>query len=90
MKNNNWFQNISGYQRVIVVLLCLSFFAVASISGAAMINHMDIPTFIASWSTKQVTVTQLQQGQIKPVILVDVRSLTSMLRIILLKVGLCL
>lgn len=71
---NNWFQNISGYQRAIVVMLCLSFFAVGSVSGAALINHMDIPTFIASWSTKQVTVTELQQGQIKPVILIDVRS----------------
>lgn len=71
---NNWFQKISGYQRAIAVVICLSFLAVGSISVAAMINHMDIPTFVASWSTKQVTVTQLQQGQIKPVILIDVRS----------------
>lgn len=71
---SNWLQQISRYQRAIVVMLCLSFFAVGSISGAAMINHMDIPTFIASWSTKQVTVAQLQQGQLKPVIFVDVRS----------------
>lgn len=70
----NWFQKISRYQRAIAVVICLSFLSVASISVPAMINHMDIPTFIASWSTKQVTVSQLQQGQIKPVFFVDVRS----------------
>ncbi|MGB5962302.1 MAG: rhodanese-like domain-containing protein [Coleofasciculaceae cyanobacterium] len=71
---NNWFQKISRYQRVIAVVICLSFLSVGSISVAAMINQMDIPTFIASWSTKQVTVTQLQQGQLKPVVFIDVRS----------------
>lgn len=74
MKHNNWFQKISLYQRLIAVMLCLSFLAVGSISAAAMINHMDIPTFVASWTTKQVTASQLQKGQIKPVILIDVRS----------------
>jgi rhodanese-related sulfurtransferase len=35
---------------------------------------MDILTFIASLNTQQVTVAQLQQGKLKPVILIDVRS----------------
>jgi rhodanese-related sulfurtransferase len=71
---NNWFQKISRYQRAIAVIVFLSFLSVGSISVAALINHMDIPTFVASWSTKQVTVSQLQQGQLKSVIFVDVRS----------------
>lgn len=71
---NNWFQKISRYQRAIAVIVFLSFLCVGSISVAALINHMDIPTFVASWSTKQVTASQLQQGQLKSVIFVDVRS----------------
>jgi rhodanese-related sulfurtransferase len=74
MKNKHWFQKISRYQRAIAVMLCLSFLCVGSISAAAMVNHMDIPTWLASWNTKEVTVSQLQKGQIKPLILIDVRS----------------
>lgn len=74
MKNINCFQKLSRYQRAIVLMLCLSFLCVGSISVAAMVNHMDIPTWIGSWNTKQVTATQLQQGELKPVILIDVRS----------------
>ena len=74
MKNHNWFKGLCLYQRSIVVILCLSLLSVGSVSVAAMVNHMDIPTLIASWSTKQVSVNQLRQRQLKPVILIDVRS----------------
>jgi rhodanese-related sulfurtransferase len=74
MKNNNWFQKLSSYQRAIAVILCVSFLCVGSVSVAAIVNHMDIPTWLGSWNTKEVTVTQLQQGKLKPVILIDVRS----------------
>lgn len=74
MKSNKLFQKISRYQRAIAVMVCLSFLCVGSVSVAAMVNHMDIPTWIGSWNTKQVTATQLQKGELKPVILIDVRS----------------
>ena len=74
MKNHNWFKGLCLYQRSIVVILCLSLLSVGSVSVAAMVNHMDIPTLIASWSTKQVSVNQLRQGQLQPMILIDVRS----------------
>ena len=48
--------------------------SVASLSAFALFHHMDILTFIATLNTKQVTVAQLQQGKLKPVILIDVRS----------------
>jgi rhodanese-related sulfurtransferase len=74
MKFDNLSKGIIHYQRSIVIMLCLSLLGVGSLSIAAMVNHMDIPTLIVSWSAKQVSVNQLQKGQLKPVILIDVRS----------------
>ena len=74
MNKINWFKIISRYQRSMAVILALSFLCVGSLSVTAMVNHMDIPTWIGSWHTKQVTATQLQNGELKPITLIDVRS----------------
>src|SRR5919202_584102 len=67
-------KRIVRYLRPIPVILCLSFLGVSAVSIGAVVNHMDIPTFIASLNTKKVTVAELQQGKLKPVIFIDVRS----------------
>lgn len=56
------------------VILGAILVAVSSLSAVSLFNHMDIPTFIASLNAPKVTVAQLQQGKLKPVILIDVRS----------------
>ena len=65
---------LSYLPTMIVTGLACGLMSVASLSALALFHHMDIPTFIASLNTKQVTVAQLQQGKLKPVILIDVRS----------------
>ena len=67
-------KGIVRYLRPLPVILCLSFLGVSTVSVGALVNHMDIPTFIASLNTKKVTVAELQQGKLKPVIFIDVRS----------------
>ncbi|MGB8687895.1 MAG: rhodanese-like domain-containing protein [Microcoleus sp.] len=62
------------YFRILIVMISLGLISVGSLSAVSLFNHMDVPTFIASLNTKQVTVAQLQQGKFKPVILIDVRS----------------
>jgi rhodanese-related sulfurtransferase len=74
MKNETLKKGIVRYLRPLPVILCLSFLSVGSVSVGAMVNHMDVPTFIASFNTKKVTVAELQQGKVKPVVLIDVRS----------------
>ena len=74
MLNNKLKPGIDRYFRLLPVIVGLSSIAISSLSVMALINHMDIPTFIASWNTQQVTVAELQQGKLKPVILIDVRS----------------
>ncbi len=73
MKQENWLKGFF-YRRPIAVILCLSFLGVGTVSATAMVNGMDVPTLLASWNTKQVTVSQLQQGQLGQVIFIDVRS----------------
>src|SRR4028118_209523 len=65
---------ILRYLRPLPVIFCISFLGVSSVSLGAVVNQMDIPTFIASLNTQKVTVAELQQGKLKPVILIDVRS----------------
>ena len=65
---------ITRYFRPLPIILFLSLIGVSSLSAVILINHMDIPTFVASLSSKKVTVAELQQGKLKPVILIDVRS----------------
>ncbi|HLO50119.1 MAG TPA: rhodanese-like domain-containing protein [Kamptonema sp.] len=65
---------IARYFRPLPVIFCLSLISVSSLSAIALFNHMDLPTFIASLNAKEVTVAELQQGKLKPVILIDVRS----------------
>jgi rhodanese-related sulfurtransferase len=64
-----------GYLRPIPVILILSFLGVSTVGIAAVVNGMDVPTFINSLNTKQVTVAELQQRKLQQVILIDVRSL---------------
>ena len=65
---------ITRYFRPLPIILCLSLIGVSSITTITLINHMDILTFIASLNAQKVTVAELQQGKLKPVILIDVRS----------------
>jgi rhodanese-related sulfurtransferase len=65
---------IVRYFRPLPIILFLSLIGVGSITTITLINHMDIPTFIASLNAKKVTVAELQQGKLKPVIFIDVRS----------------
>lgn len=74
MPQKNWFKNFYEHQPLIIMVLCFSLLGVGIVSVTAMVNHMDIPTWIGSWHTKQITAIQLQQGELKPVILIDVRS----------------
>lgn len=73
MLDENAKPGINRYSRLLIALGC-GLMSVASVSALALFHHMDILTFIASLNTKQVTVDQLQQGKLKPVILIDVRS----------------
>ncbi|MEG4628426.1 rhodanese-like domain-containing protein [Microcoleus sp. AR_TQ3_B6] len=73
MLDKNAKPGINRYSRLLIAMGC-GLMSVASLSAVALFHHMDIPTFIASLNTKQVTVAQLQQGKLKPVILIDVRS----------------
>ncbi|OLP16189.1 hypothetical protein BST81_22570 [Leptolyngbya sp. 'hensonii'] len=57
-----------------LVVVGLAALGTGGLAIAAYSNQMDIPTYIASLSTPQVTVADLQQGKLKPVVLVDVRS----------------
>jgi rhodanese-related sulfurtransferase len=74
MLNKSSKQGINRYSRLLMVILGFSLTSVASLSAVALFHHMDILTFIASLNTTQVTVTELQQGKVKPAILIDVRS----------------
>lgn len=45
-----------------------------TITAIALVHHMDVPTYITSLNTPQIKVAELAQGQLKPIILIDVRS----------------
>jgi len=74
MVNNKLKQGMSRYFRPLPVTLGAILVAVSSLSAVSLINRMDIPTFIASLNSQKITVAELQQGKLKPVILIDVRS----------------
>lgn len=75
MLDENSKQGINRYSRLLLVIMMgFGLMSVASLSAVALFNHMDVPTFIASLNTKQVTVAELQEGKLKPAILIDVRS----------------
>ncbi|MEG4394402.1 rhodanese-like domain-containing protein [Microcoleus sp. BROC3] len=74
MLDKNAKPGINRYFLILLVIMGLGLTSVASVGAVALFHHMDILTFIASLNTKQVTVAQLQQGELKPVILIDVRS----------------
>ncbi|MBD1829501.1 rhodanese-like domain-containing protein [Microcoleus vaginatus GB1-A2] len=74
MLDENAKPGINRYSRLWRVIIGFGLTTVASVGAVALFHHMDILTFIASLNTKQVTVAQLQQGKLKPVLLIDVRS----------------
>lgn len=74
MTKGNQLTGLFRDRRVVGVILGLSFLSVGALSIIAIAKHMDIPSLITSWTIKQVTVNQLRQGQLKPIILIDVRS----------------
>jgi len=74
MLDKNSKPGINRYSRILLVIMGFGLTSVASVGAVALFHHMDILTFIASLNTKQVTVAELQQGKLKPVILIDVRS----------------
>ncbi|MEG4913809.1 rhodanese-like domain-containing protein [Microcoleus sp. B7-D4] len=74
MLDKNAKPGINRYSRFLLAIMGFGLTSVASVGAVALFHHMDILTFIASLNTKQVTVAQLQQGKLKPVILIDVRS----------------
>ena len=73
MLDKNAKPGINRYSRLLIAMGG-GLMSVASLSALALFSHMDILSFIAALNTKQVTVAQLQQGKLKPVILIDVRS----------------
>ncbi|MCL1465618.1 rhodanese-like domain-containing protein [Argonema galeatum] len=56
------------------LVILLAIFGVSSATLAAVLNHMDTPRFIASFSTKKVTLPEFLEGKLKSAILIDVRS----------------
>jgi rhodanese-related sulfurtransferase len=74
MLDENSKQRIHPYSRLLLVIMGLGLISLGSLSAVSLFHHMDILTFIASLNTKQVTVAELQQGKLKPAILIDVRS----------------
>ena len=74
MLNDKLKKGMPRYLRPLRVFLYVCLIAVSSLGAVALINRMDIPTFAASLNAKKVTVAELQQGKLKPVILIDVRS----------------
>jgi rhodanese-related sulfurtransferase len=63
------------YLHPLPTIISLGIVSVSSVSVAAVVNNMDVPTLISSFSTKQVTVAELKQGKIpQPVIFIDVRT----------------
>ncbi|MEG3938482.1 MULTISPECIES: rhodanese-like domain-containing protein [unclassified Microcoleus] len=74
MLDENAKPGIKRYSRLFLAIMGFGLTSVASVGAVALFHHMDILTFIASLNTKQVTVAELQQGKLKPVILIDVRS----------------
>jgi rhodanese-related sulfurtransferase len=73
MLDKNAKPGINRYSRLLIAMGC-GLMSVASLSAFALFHQIDILSFIATLNTKQVTVAQLQQGKLKPVILIDVRS----------------
>jgi rhodanese-related sulfurtransferase len=74
MLNDKFQTGMARYFRPLPVMLGVILIAVSFFSAVALINHMDVPTFIVSLNAQKVTVAELQQGKLKPVILIDVRS----------------
>jgi rhodanese-related sulfurtransferase len=74
MLDKNAKPGINRYSRLLIAIMGCGLMSVVSLSAFALFHHIDLLTFIATLNTQQVTVAQLQQGKLKPVILIDVRS----------------
>lgn len=66
LRNSSW--------RLLLGLLAVGLIGAGGLGGVALWHHMNVPTYLASLRTPQVTVADLEQGKLKPVVLVDVRS----------------
>lgn len=74
MHNKKLEKGIIRYLCPLPVILSLNIVGLSSVTLAAVVNHMDVPTFIASLSAKKVSVSELKQGKLRNAILIDVRS----------------
>lgn len=70
MKNPNLLRRLRPFPAI----LGLSLLGVGSITLTAMANYRSTPLLMARFTTPQATVEELQQGKLKNIILVDVRS----------------
>ncbi|MGD2181092.1 sterol desaturase family protein [Lusitaniella coriacea] len=70
-----FFQSSLFYQlRPFFIGVGISVLGIGSLTFGAIAHRMDLPTFVSSWTVPKVTATELQQGHLKNVILVDVRT----------------
>jgi rhodanese-related sulfurtransferase len=60
--------------RPLPVLLSILAFTVGALSVLIAVNGFDIQTMIVGMHAKHITVAELKQGKLKPIILIDVRS----------------
>jgi len=67
-------RGIGRYWLPLTVILGIAVLGVGAVSFGAVMNHMDVVTFLWSLNTPQVTVEELQQGKLKRIILIDMRS----------------
>ena len=65
---------ISRYFRPFPIILCLGIVSISSVTLAAKVNQMDVPTFIASLSTKKVSISDIRERKLRNAIFIDVRS----------------
>ena len=66
------------YLRPLPLLLCLALVSGTGVVGYAKVNNYSVKTmayvFFAGFNTPKVTLTDLEQGKVKPVVLIDVRN----------------
>lgn len=62
------------YLHLLLIILGLSTLSISVVTIGAVVHHMDVLTLINSWNVKTISAVELQQGKLKPVILIDVRS----------------
>lgn len=74
MRNQTIQKFILPNLRPLPLILCFGIFSFSFITLSAVVNNMDVPTFIASLSTKKVSISDIKEGKLKNAIFIDVRS----------------